>query len=194
MIYVVGPKDRKNYPNIVQINTTSSSLTWSKGLSPFFLGPIDLYQNFKAQNLENAWQFSKVYPEHFLDGKILDSYWDWAKKGWASSWAHRYPMGKGKKPLFGLWDGENLNYVESRKKIYAPLYIKAVTNTPAFKELQRIYQEKKELVLFDFDGYDYKGLNMSLKDVLNNPNKKMGHAFLLAMLLMNDDALKEIIF
>jgi len=34
---------------------------------------------------------------------------------------------------------------------------------------------------------------MTLKDVLNNPKKKMGHAFVLMMLLTNDkeEALKE---
>ena len=194
MVHIVGPKDRKNYPEFLQINTTSSSLTWSKGLSPFFLGPIKLYQNFEAKNLENAWQFSKVYPEHFINNQITSKYWDWAKNGWSSTWAHRYPMGKGKKPLFGLWDNQQLDYVSSRKKIYAPLYIKAVKESEAFKQLQSLYLEKKTLVLFDFDGYDYHGLNMTLTDVLNDPTKKMGHAFLLAMILMNDPALNEFTF
>ncbi len=36
------------------------------------------------------------------------------------------------------------------------------------------------------DGYDYHKLGMSLEDVLNNPKRKMGHAFVIAMILAND--------
>ena len=34
-----------------------------------------------------------------------------------------------------------------------------------------------------FDGYDYVGKRMTLNDVINDPRLKMGHAFVLAMLL-----------
>ncbi len=39
----------------VVINTTSRSSNWSRGLSPFFLGPIYLYDGFVSKNIENAW-------------------------------------------------------------------------------------------------------------------------------------------
>jgi hypothetical protein len=39
----------------VVIDTTSKSTNWSKGLSPFFLGPIDLYDDMVSQNFESAW-------------------------------------------------------------------------------------------------------------------------------------------
>jgi hypothetical protein len=41
----------------------------------------------------------------------------------------------------------------------------------------------------DFDAYPYGC--MSFSEVLNNPDKAMGHGFVLAMLLTNDAALKE---
>jgi hypothetical protein len=94
-------------------------------------------------------------------------------------------MGKGAVPLFSWWDGEALDYVRARKKIYVPVYAKAVVNTPGFCELLRLYREHGELQLWDFDGYDHHALGMSLKDVLNDPTRKMGHAFVLAMLLEN---------
>ena len=83
MIYVIGP----NNPvpkGIEVINTTSRSKTWSRGLSPFFIGPIDLYSGYKSINMENAWQFSKVY-EYYLeeDGSIGERYFKWAQDGWA---------------------------------------------------------------------------------------------------------------
>jgi hypothetical protein len=35
-------------------------------------------------------------------------------------------MGRGAKPEYSLWDGERLDYIEARKRIYAPLYARAV--------------------------------------------------------------------
>jgi hypothetical protein len=34
-------------------------------LSPMYLGPCRLYGNFTERKMENAWQYSKVYPQHF---------------------------------------------------------------------------------------------------------------------------------
>lgn len=42
------------------------------------------------------------------------------------------------------------------------------------------------------DGYDHDNLGMSLTEVLNNPQRKMGHAFVLKMLLTKDAALKHL--
>ena len=49
------------------VNTTSRADTkWERSLSPFYLGPVDTYGNgmWIAENVENAWQYSKAYPEH----------------------------------------------------------------------------------------------------------------------------------
>lgn len=183
MIHVTGP-GYKVPEDAERINTTSRSNNWSRSLSPFFLGPVDLYQSYKAKNIENAWQFSKVY-EYYLeeDGSVGERYFNWAQDGWNDSRAHRYPMGRDVKPLYSYWDGEKLPYVEARKKIYVPLYTKAVQQTYAFQNLKKMHEEGKNLYLWDFDGYDHKALNLSYDQVLNDPNKKMGHAFVIAMLL-----------
>lgn len=166
------------------VNSTSRSTNWSRGLSPFYLGPVYLYNGNIAQNVENAWQFSKVYSCHTdVKGNPTEEYWIWAKEGWSKKEAIRYPFGKDKKPEYSLWDGKKLSYIEARKVIYIPLYIKAVVPSEAFKKLKAIHQNKRKLYLLDFDGYDYLANGDTLKDVLENPNKKMGHAFVLAMLL-----------
>lgn len=180
-VRVIGGRDRAigEY-----INTTSQSKNWSKGLSPFYLKEIDLYGDYKAKNMENAWQFSKVYQEHAdHNGNPTDAYFAWAKNGWSSDWAFRYPMGKGAIPLYSYWNGEKLDYIQARKGIYLPLYAKAVVKTEAFKILQATYQKQEQVILWDFDGYDHLALGMSLQEVLNNPKRRMGHAFVLAMLL-----------
>lgn len=168
----------------IVINTTSRSPDqWSKGLSPFFLGPVKLYKDYVAKNVENGWQYAKVYEQFLENGEPTEKYFAWAQSGWNSSYAQRYPMGKGKKPAYSYWDGEKLGYIDARKKIYIPLYAQAVKDTKAFRILKYIYEHEKEIYLWDFDGYDHKSVGMSYDQVINNPTKTMGHAFVLAMLL-----------
>jgi len=180
-VRIIGPKDIRP---VDAIDTTSRSLGWSRGLSPFFVGPVALYGGHTALNVENAWQFSKVYPEHVgADGTPTEDYWEWAKAGWADKRAHRYPMGKGRVPKFSWWDGKALSYLEARRRIYFPLYAKAVSKTSAFHHLLNLYLQLGEVTLWDFDGYDHRALGMTYSDVLNNPERKMGHAFVLGHLL-----------
>lgn len=67
----------------------------------------------------------------------------------------------------------------------------AVQKQDAWRQLVALFEQEEMLTLRDYDGYDYSAKNMSLTDVLNNPTKKMGHAFVLAMLLLDDPALKQ---
>jgi hypothetical protein len=90
MIKIIGSRDK---PDASAINTTSHSANdWSSGLSPFKLGPLCLYDNHTAQIFENAWQFAKLYPEHTdFQGQPTTAYWNWARRGWNSQRAYRYP-------------------------------------------------------------------------------------------------------
>lgn len=186
MIQIVGPKD-KHKAKFAVINTTSSSKTWSRGLSPFLLGPVHLWGDYKARNVENAWQYSKVYPEHVGALGLPDENWlKWAVEGWNSHTAVRYPMGKDAKPLYSYFHGKKLNYLEARRDIYLPLYLQALKNSEVLSRLEREHFANDGCItLFDYDAYDYQDLGMTLQDVLNDPTKKMGHAFVLAMLLEN---------
>lgn len=183
MIHVIGP-NYKPVDDIVVINTTSRSSTWSRSLSPFFLGPVDLYDGYVSQNVENAWQFSKCF-EYYLeqDGSVGDHYFKWAQNGWNDKRAYRYPMGKGVVPKFSYWAGEKLSYVEARKKIYIPLYSGAVKKTDAFRKLKEIYETNNDLYLWDFDAHSLTPGTFDYWDLWNNPNIKVGHAYVLAMLL-----------
>lgn len=163
------------------IDVTSSGGNGAK-FSPFLLGPVQLYDNMWSRNMENGWQYSKVYPQHDTDS--LD-YWTWALEGWNNKQAVRYPMGKGVKPLYSLWAGEKLDYVTARKRIYIPLYSQAVRfhSYQAFLELKDFYADEKNIVIRDYDAYDHHALGYSWDDVMNDPDRKMGHGFVLAMML-----------
>jgi hypothetical protein len=183
MIHVLGPKDP---PHKDAILTVSRSTTWSKGLSPFMLGPISCYDGLSAKNMENAWQFAKLYAPHAdSEGKPTDLYFQWRDYGWALDRAIRYPAGKGAKALCHIWGGKRYNYVKARYAIYIPCYAKAVVRSEAFATLKDLYQKRGELWLWDFDGYDHLSMNRSYREVFDDPNKKAGHAFVIAMLLQN---------
>ncbi len=172
----------KNIPkNAIVIDTTSSSGQFRE-LSPFILSAPP------AKRFENLWQFSKVYKKYIMpiDGYPDASWYKWRDAGYANLGAVRYPMGKGSIPEYSLWNGEKLDYIQARKKIYAPEYAKNVIQTDAFKRLKHIYQDcyNTDLILLDYDAYDHNKLGMSLMDVINNPKRKMGHAFVLIMMLV----------
>jgi len=184
---VINPNYKENGEHDTVINTTSRSSTWSRGLSPFFVGPIELYGGYVAQNLENAWQFSKVYYNHIDDNEDPNpQYFEWAKKGWEDTKAHRYPAGKGNKPLYSYWDGKKLDYCTARREIYIPLYAEAVRKTDAFMSLQSLHNSMSEesiLYLWDFDAHNMPAGFNNYMSLYNNPNIKFGHAYVLAMLL-----------
>lgn len=172
------------------IDTTSKGGRWA-GLSPFNIGPCQLYGGRQALVHENAWQYTKLYAQHADDSHYpTDEYWRWAEAGWANPQAMRYPMGKGAVPLGSFWSGRLLSYIDARKRIYAPLYIAGVQQTESFQAVKQLHDAGVDLVFRDYDGYDHDALGMSLTDVLNNPRRKMGHAFVLKMLLTNDAALQ----
>lgn len=191
MIRVLPKYEQKNYINnrdIIAIDCTSHNPAHRTDLSPFYLKPVIPCDGIIAKNVENAWQYSKVYP-CFVDndenpGK---NYFDWRNKGFNKTCADRHPMGR-QTPLYALWknpDGEyeKLGYIESRRRIYVPLYATAVVKTSTYAWMKAMHNAGKDIVLFDFDAYDHIAKGMTYEDVLNNTKLRMGHAFVLAMLL-----------
>lgn len=168
----------------IEIDVTSRSKTSFRSLSPFLLGPCKLKDGRVAKNMENAWQYSKVYAEHLGRYQNVRKAWlEWSSEGFANNRAVRYPMYKGAKPEFSLHGHKRLDYVEARKHIYFPLYAKAAHKTREFGELCIMQGVKANIVIRDFDAYDHRALNMSLMDVAQNPNRNCGHGFVLAMML-----------
>jgi hypothetical protein len=166
------------------VDVTSGGTRWA-GLSPFLLGPVPLYDLRESATMENAWQYAKVYAQHARpDGGPSSAYWDWAHAGWASSRAVRYPMGKGARPLYCLWAGEQLGYLQARRRVYLPLYAQAVRfrALPQLRALREL-AAAGDLVIRDYDAYDHRALGYSWEDVLNDPDRTMGHGLVLAMMI-----------
>ncbi len=185
MIRALFKFDRSIPTGSIVIDTTSNSGDFRE-LSPFILPAPP------AKNFENLWQFSKVYKKYIMpiDGYPDASWYKWRDAGYANDRVVRYPMGKGAIPEYSLWGEEKLDYIRARKKIYAPEYAKNVELTESYSRLEGLYDYTnglvKELILLDYDAYDHRKLGMTLKDVINEPRRKMGHAFVLMMMLMGE--------
>jgi len=183
-VHVFGPSSPNPTKGLV-INTTSQSKDEYQAFSPFLLEPL----GGLARNVENLWQYSKLYKEYAdTGGNPTTSYYAWRDTGFAKNYGERYPMGKGAKPLCSLWNGEKLGYIEARRRIYEPQYRAAALMHCAgqiqkLKQLSEVYQD---LWLFDFDGYDHLAYDMTLAEVGRNSEKPMGHAFILASILTGE--------
>ena len=210
MIRVVGKRGKGSFESqldeaakgleFVRIDCTSNNTdpVMREGLSPFYLGPVECYDGLVSQTFERAWQCAKVYPWTLgADGNPNASYFAWrdemwAMKGFGDKMSIRFPVGKKNvgKCRYSWWkvDGEfqPLDYIPARKAIYIPLYAKAVVKTEAFRRLVELRDLGKNLMLIDFDGYNpwhpHYGFT-SYNDVIHCPLLKMGHCFVLAMLL-----------
>ena len=209
MIRVVGKRGKGSFAaqldaaaagqEFVQIDCTSGNKdeVMSRGLSPFYLGPVECYDGLASQTFERAWQCAKVYPWMANgDGDPDAGYFTWrdamwARKDFSNKMEIRFPAGKTnvRKCMYAWWkvNGEfrKLGYVAARKAIYIPLYAKAVVKTEAYRRLVELRDSGKNLMLIDFDGYNLFNprYNLSYNDVIHCPVLRMGHAFVLAMLL-----------
>ena len=186
MIHVLF-KFAKNPYGGEEVDVTSNSGFWRE-LSPFLLDA----SRYGSLNFENLWQYSKVYRKFIMpiDGCPNASYYKWRDAGLANPRAVRYPMGKGAKPEYLLWEDEKLSYTEARKKVYAPIYAELVRITNAYKVLESLYEslytDNLPLVLRDYDAYGHIAMGRTLREVINDPNRKCGHGFVLAMMLAGE--------
>ena len=208
MIRIVGKRGKGSFESqmdeaakgkeFVQIDCTSGNKDEvMRGVSPFYLGPVECYDGLKSETFERAWQCAKVYPwMENADGYPSEGYFAWrdmmwAKKGFERKIDIRFPVGKGnaRKCEYAWWkvNGtfERLKYIPARKAIYIPIYAKAVVKTEAYRRLVELRDAGKNLMLIDFDGYNihHPKYNFTYSDAIHCWRLKMGHCFVLAMLL-----------
>jgi hypothetical protein len=163
---------------VVAQDVTTHGYTY-RPLSPMLLGPVMLYDGLWSRTMENAWQFAKFYPPHAGGG-----YWEWALAGWANPQAVRHPMGT-TRPLSTYWAGQHLDYITARRRVYIPLYVQAVRfyQRQLLDTLAGLAHSPSGLVIQDFDAYDHRSLGYSWDDVVSDPDRRMGHGFVLAMMI-----------
>lgn len=168
-------------------------------LSPKSIGPINHGQPELpiALNLENFWQFSKVFKnESDEKGNPLPIFYQTQIKGYLDPIRHRHKevikKFKGNKniPLYFIWRIKDnnkigykelhLSYYESRE-IYCKFYEKLTKNNEALKGLKCALKSGYNLQIIGYDSYDVK--NKDIYECYKNTSKPFGHELVLYCLL-----------
>ena len=213
MIRLVGKRGKGSFESqldeaakgkeFVQIDCTSDNTdkVMREGLSPFYIGPVECYDGLQSQTFELAWQCAKVYPSKVdAAGEPTERYFQWRDMNWGKVYPRDFPNknairhperpdDKSSDCLYSRWkvggEFKKLDYIPARKAIYIPVYAKAVVKTEAYRRLVELRDSGKNLLLIDFDGYNihHPKYNFTYRDAIHCDLLKMGHGFVLAMLL-----------
>lgn len=139
--------------------------TFAKDLSPFYIGPVVSSDGVKANIFEIFWQCGKVYPCHDNNGKPNSDFFTWRNEYYAKEKCTKDLMRhtcksigyEHKDTLYFAYfnkstnDWEALDYVEARKRVYFPEYIKLIYNSESYKWIKSLVDEGKKVALVDFD-------------------------------------------
>lgn len=209
-----APKDvDKTHPKIpgfTNINATSGNRTW-KGLSPMLLGPFQVIERRfptrdypdgvhpgfvalnqelqvgRATNLENWWQYSKLYdvdgPYDLSQGVLPRSFLLRRAQGMGDPKPHRRAMPKAKgTPVASYFDARVFQYVPSRK-FYCTVYEDLVQRTPEYQNLQQRVANGENLLVIGYDGYDLPITNEAVNLAYHDPSRPFGHELVLFAIL-----------
>jgi hypothetical protein len=190
-----------------------------KTLSPMFLGPVDkeiwpMIGDDTCLIFENYWQYSKIFlgmKHRQLDpdipsGILTPAWYTWRKKGFAKTKGQRHPDGtktdevmytdeKGRNwyryrtAVSSYYGNERLGYLESRKRVYVPLYYRLMSTQPAFLALKEAVRLGANVQLLDFDAPEQTTevtlelLKRSVNEV-SPGGKPFGHGYIIAAALL----------
>ncbi len=181
---------RDGYKNI---NVGPGSRGDYKQLMPCNLGPIPL--RFKSdktsadvKNVENIWEFSKVFPKDIgTDEKPTPPWFEARLKGWANPKGYqraRKKVSDDIKPVFFWWGkDEKLKFLEARARIFCRVYDSMAVRTLAYRKLVEILKAGTNVQILGLNAYDYVEEGRSLYECIMDPNRAFGHEFVLAGLL-----------
>lgn len=195
-----------------KINVSSMGPYKWRGLSPMFLGPFeieeplafedyfldgvhpgftkkdDTTQTAIVKKFENYWQGSKIYSIDVSNGEVV-------KKSFFQRRAESFNLEKGKrrtfpknkysKPIWGYYNGEIMDYITSRKKIYCPSYSFLIQESLEYRELKRMVADGKNLLIVGPDGRDIPITEKKLKEAVNDPTYSFGHELVICSMLKN---------
>lgn len=184
------------FPGVKNIDVTSGSMNKLNGrlvkynFSPLLIGPCKDFRIF-----ENYWQYGKIWNYHLDDNDKINIEWKrFNQSGKSLTIGKRHPLSREYGlPILSYYDGEYLEYIESRKKIYIPEYTKLISNTESMKALKEKVRNGEKIMILDVDGPPKslypEGVEMSIEfwnEMLENPKYPFGHGYVVAKLLFDE--------
>lgn len=188
------------------VNVTSGNQGRWGALSPMKLGPFYLVEQLKplipypdgihpgfekysdkqrafVYNLENCWQFSKIYDIDVVNGIVQPSFFQRRAKGFGDSSPHRRALPKAKATtVAAYWDGKLYDYQSSRY-YYCSLYEKLARMTAAYADLELLYRNGTNLQILGYDGRDVEVTESGMKTAYLDVNCPFGHELVLCCML-----------
>jgi len=135
-------------------------------------------------NFEHYWQSGKVFEG--VDVKTARAWW---KKQVEPK--RRYPGSKDLRVLHACWDpscSDKMDWVTSRKRIYAPEYFELMKDRPSAIALRDYVASGKDVVVYDYDGPRNPDRSNSIMEVtvenlqekINATDFPFGHGYIVA--------------
>lgn len=165
-------------------------------LSPMAVGPVVFEDGTRAELFENAWQFGKYWGEKsgHLDahGKPTAKWFAFRDKGYKMLKGKRRPLPLKEygRPIGSFYNGKHMDYVESRKKIYVPIYANLISGLPAIAALRAMVAKGENIMIVDNDGPPKSlypdGMEMTAeawRKMIENPRFPFGHGYVVAALV-----------
>lgn len=133
------------HPPATVINVTSAQAKNSKNRRDF--SPMtEIPGKYKGYwNFEHYWQKNKVFDG--IDQEVATQWWLTQ-----TTPKRRYPKSKGHQVLYADFNGEQLDYVESRKQIYVPEYFNLIKDREMTNHWRQYVLDGNDVVVYDFDG------------------------------------------
>ncbi len=166
----------------IDVDVTSHSKDkLGRQFSPFLLGDVYVESGLWASSVENAWQYSKVFPEHTdLAGNPTDEWYAWREEGIERDHPVHSPMRRGAQHLYWFNKGRKLNARAAREELFKPWYMDLARNTDAWDWLVSEYQQGKRIMMRDFKAIDNVAEQRTFTECLNEPSIPLCHGYLLA--------------
>lgn len=209
------PVRRGKWPDIkgfARINVTTAFSGWSRFLSPMLIGPFEvaeplapndyypdgvhpgftprevngvMVQVATVQNIENYWQGSKIYAIDVINGVLQRSFFERRAELFYEVKGKRRALPKTSGLPISSYYGQIMSYVESRVKIYCPLYAWLVQELESYRRLNMVVGAGTNVLLLDFDSRDVGVITEEVmeREVLRE-DVPFGHAMVLACLLL----------
>lgn len=190
LVVRLGEKVPSDY---FSLDVTSRNAKLKNYLSPFFLGPVSSPDGLTAHVVENLWQFGKLYPQLADEyGNPTEEFFKWRLEGFNDPKAHRHTLPG--KPLYHWWNGERLGYIESRKRVYIPVYTMAIMQRPeVLRQLKQYLEKGGKVAIRDYDGFNFKKNGFDYESYMNYDKKILGHGHVIAMIMERPDLINNML-
>ncbi len=172
-----------------------------KALSPDVLGPVYFDMIGITGNVDKEYSYTltnlfyaiSLYEDQVdKDGNITpDFYARQIEIAHTMKTMRRHPLSPqsghlGKDPDFTVWGRNVLSFHDAKVFLFSHFYECFVLRTPQYQKLVDLKNAGQNLLIADYEGYDFKEHGMTYENYMHDPNASWGAAHVLYGMLINE--------